>query len=64
MEKNKIIIQELFKVQNPCFDQNPEAGRNFGILVKKPQCNEAIFECQTIKDVFQNKLFLEFLDQK
>ena len=33
--KHKKIIQELFKVQNPCFDQNPEACRNFGILVKK-----------------------------
>ena len=44
-------------VQNPCFDQDLEACRNFGILVKKSQCNEAmnraIFELQTIKMLFK-----------
>ena len=53
-------------VQNPCFDQDLQVCQNFGILVKKPHCNEAmseaIFEWQTIKDVLQNKFFLEFLE--
>ena len=54
----------FLKVQNPCFVQNLEACPNFDIFVKKSQCteamNEAMFERQTIEDVFQNKLFLEF----
>ena len=53
-------------VQDPCFDQDLEACRNFVILVKKCQYNEAmndaIFEWQTMKVVLQNKFFLEFLE--
>ena len=62
--KYKRIIQEFFEGLKPlCFEKNLEAYRNFDILVKKSQCNEAmngaIFEWQTTDDVLQNKLFLE-----
>ena len=63
-ESTKELCKNFMTVQNPCFDLDLEACRNFGILVEKPQCNEAmneaIFEWQTIKDVLQNKFFLEF----
>ena len=63
-ENTKELDKNCSTVQNPCFDQNLEACRNFGI-VKKSLCyeamNEAIFEWQAIQDVFQNKLLLEFL---
>ena len=53
-------------VQDPCFDQDLETCRNFVILVKKCQKNEAmndaIFEWQIMKDVLQNKFFIEFLE--
>ena len=32
--KHKIIIQKLFKAQNPCFDNNLGARLNFVILIK------------------------------
>ena len=64
-ENTEELDKNCSTVQNPCFDQNLEACRNFGI-VQKSLCyeamNEAIFEWQAIKDVFQNKLFLEFLE--
>ena len=52
--KYKRIMQELLKVQNPCFDQNLEACRYFGILIKN--------EWQTTEEILQNKLFLIFLE--
>ena len=48
-------------VQNSCFGQDLEASQNYGILVKKFQCNEAmneaIFEWQAIK-MCSKKTFL------
>ena len=62
--KYKRIIQEFFEgLKLLYFEKNLEACRNFDILAKKSQCNEAmngaIFEWQAIDDVLQNKLFLE-----
>ena len=53
-------------VQSPCFYQGLKSCRNFRILVKKSHCNEAmneaIFKWQAVKDVLQNRFFLEFLE--
>ena len=49
--------KNYWKVQNPCVDQNPETCCYFGIFVKKPQCNEDIFEWQTKITFFKANFF-------
>ena len=43
------------------FRKHIKACHNFGILVKKYQCNEATFARQ-VKDLLQNKLLYKFLE--